>query len=190
MDRLCNFFLNIIETTKFRTDRQNLLFRSAAAEFNLEHGMNEQTPNQETQHEGPADAASLNETNNHETLSAENERLRSEIGTERQRFAQAVFRRDLENAGALTPELLSEFAAKRIELSETGEFENAEKLVDELRRTMPEQFAGIRPEVAGIDAAAGTEGSSAVLTREMLARMPAERIAELDWETVKRVLAD
>lgn len=172
-----NFFLNFIKIAKNHKNRRKPLFKVLTAPVNLKNAMNETTQPTETTNAEPAAAASPNDT-----LAAENSALR-------ERIAHLSLERRLETAGALSPGLLSRSANSELQLSETGELLNADELVAEFKRRMPEQFrTEIRAE-SGIDAGTGTREASPALTREMLEQMPAERIAELDWQTVKRVLS-
>lgn len=138
--------------------------------------MNEETQQTRTQHEEAADAAALNET-----LAAENTDLRN-------RIARIALERSLEKAGARSPELLSRASEVKLELSDNGEITGLAEIIADLKRSMPEQFV-VETATGGIDGGAGTREPANALTREMLEQMPATRIAELDWETVKRVLA-
>jgi hypothetical protein len=116
-----------------------------------------------------------------EKLRAENEELRLAI-----RRAE-VFRQvsgELTAAGARSPELL-------LKAIGDGDLENAAKdaraFVAKLRSEYPEQFGS---DGVGIgDIGGGSGRNSVTLTREMLAAMTPQEIAELDWDEVRACLS-
>ena len=113
-------------------------------------------------------------------LAAENTELRAELYM---RTAVYDIESRLAKAGARTPNLIAERAKPSFQFDDEGKLTNAEAIVDELRRTYPEQFA-----VPSIDAAAGRTPRP-TLTKEALARMTSAEIQRLDWNEVRAALA-
>ena len=115
-----------------------------------------------------------------EALAAENEALKSEI---RMRAAAYEIETQLARAGARSPKLLSEQAKAGFQFDEEGRLVNSAAMIENLRRTYPEQFA-----TPSIDAGAG-RSSGPVLTKEALSRMTPAEIQRLDWAEVRAILA-
>ena len=113
-------------------------------------------------------------------LTAENEALKSEI---RMRAAAYDIETQLARAGARSPKLLSEQAKAGFQFDEEGRLVNAAAMIENLRRTYPEQFA-----TPSIDAGAG-RSSDPTLTKEALSRMTPAEIRRLDWAEVRMILA-
>ena len=119
-----------------------------------------------------------------ERLAAENQELRDEI---RMRGAVYEIESRLAAAGARSPRLLAKEASEGFRFGEDGRLTNPESLIENLRRSYPEQFG--RDVTAGsIDAGAG-RNAAPPLTREALARMSPEDIRRLDWDEVKAALS-
>ena len=119
-----------------------------------------------------------------ERLAAENEELRSEI---RMRGAVYELETRLAAAGARSPGLLAKEAAEGFQFGEDGRLTNLAALVENLRRSYPEQFGRDVP-TGSIDAGAG-RNAAPPLTRDALARMSPEDIRRLDWDEVKAALS-
>ena len=119
-----------------------------------------------------------------ERLAAENEELRSEI---RMRGAVYDIEKRLAAAGARSPGLLAKEAAGGFQFGEDGTLANPEGLIENLRRSYPEQFGRDVP-AGSIDAGAG-RNAAPPLNREALSRMTPNEIRELDWEEVRAALA-
>jgi len=118
-------------------------------------------------------------------LSAENEELRNEL---RMRAAVYDIETRLAATGARSPGLLAESARERFQFGDDGKLSNPEALVENLRRSYPEQFGGVT--FAGsIDAGAG-RNVAPPLTRDALANMSVAEVQRLDWEAIKEVLSD
>lgn len=79
-------------------------------------------------------------------------------------------------------------AKESLQFDAEGKVTNAAALVEQLRKSFPEQFGIDRP--ASIDGGAGRSNDAGYLTKEKLAMMSAADIAKLDWQEVKRVLAE
>ena len=118
-------------------------------------------------------------------LAAENEELRKEI---RMRAAEYEIEGRLGAAGARTPGLLADKAREAFQFGEDGNLVNPEALIEDLRRSYPEQFGRDVPHVRSIDAAAG-RNPSPPLTRDALSRMSVAEIQRLDWEEIRDVLS-
>lgn len=116
-------------------------------------------------------------------LRDENEKLKATI---RNAAAHRQITGELGRIGARSPELLFEYLKADLQFDDENRVVNAAALVDKLRRVFPEQF-GMQT-VAGIDAAAG-QIQPQRLSKEILGRMTAAEIAELDWNDVRRVLS-
>ncbi|HQZ96516.1 MAG TPA: hypothetical protein PLP21_09375 [Pyrinomonadaceae bacterium] len=117
-------------------------------------------------------------------LKAENEQLKATIRTA---SAHRQITGELERIGARSPELLFEAVKGDLQFADDGSLTNAAAVVDRLRRDFPEQFGGATPP-ASIDAGAGTAPVPR-LSKDTLAKMKPTEIAKLDWEEVKRTLA-
>lgn len=117
-------------------------------------------------------------------LSAENEELRNEL---RMRTAIYDIETKLAATGARSPGLLAESAREGFQFGDDGKLSNPEALVDNLRRSYPEQFGGFTP-AGSIDAGAG-RNAAPPLTRDALANMSVADVQQLDWETIKEVLS-
>jgi hypothetical protein len=115
-----------------------------------------------------------------EALTAENEALKNEI---RMRAAAYDIETQLARAGARSPKLLSEQAKTGFQFDEEGRLVNAAAMIENLRRTYPEQFSA-----PSIDAGAG-RSSGPTLTKEALSRMTPAEIRRLDWAEVRTILA-
>ena len=115
-----------------------------------------------------------------EALAAENEALKSEI---RMRAAAYDIETRLARAGARSPKLLSEQAKAGFQFDEEGRLVNAAAMIENLRRSYPEQFSA-----PSIDAGAG-RNSGPTLTKEALSQMTPAEIQRLDWAEVRTVLA-
>ena len=119
-----------------------------------------------------------------ERLAAENEELRSEI---RMRGAVYDIEKRLAAAGARSPGLLAKEASEGFQFGEDGTLASPEALIENLRRSYPEQFGRDVP-AGSIDAGAG-RNAAPPLNREALSRMTPNEIRELDWEEVRAALA-
>lgn len=119
-----------------------------------------------------------------ERLAAENEALRTEI---RMREAAYEIESRLSAAGARSPGLLTKEAKESFQFAEDGRLANAAALIENLRRSYPEQFGRDVP-AGSIDAAAG-RNSAPPLTRDALARMSPSEIQQLDWDDVRAALS-
>ncbi len=118
-------------------------------------------------------------------LREENEQLKASI---RDAAAHRQITGELERVGARSPEL--SFAAVKPDLQFADDDDavvNVAAIVERLRRNFPEQFGADRP-TGSIDAGAGLMTTSPI-NREALAKMKPVEIAKLDWEDVKRALA-
>ena len=115
-----------------------------------------------------------------EDLAAENEALKSEI---RMRAAAYDIETQLARAGARSPKLLSEQAKAGFQFDEEGRLVNSAAMIENLRRSYPEQFSA-----PSIDAGAG-RNSGPTLTKEALSQMTPAEIQRLDWAEVRTVLA-
>jgi hypothetical protein len=116
---------------------------------------------------------------------AETEELRNSI---RMRDARDQITAALQKAGARSPELLFNSAKDSLQFDGEGKVANAAALVERLKGSFPEQFGVERP--ASIDGGAGRSTDTGYLTKEKLAMMSAHDIAKLDWQEVRRVLAE
>jgi hypothetical protein len=124
-------------------------------------------------------------------LQAENAALKKQL---QEQTAHTSLKDKLKQAGARTPKLLLDAAKEALKFTAAGEIENAVEIIEALKDKFPEQFgttnhaSGSAPAVPSIDAGAGRV-TKPTLTREALAKMTPERIAELDWDDVRRVLS-
>lgn len=117
---------------------------------------------------------------------AETEELKKTL---RMRDAREEITTALTKAGAKSPGLLFDSAKDSLQFDADGKAVNAAALVEQLKTSFPEQFGVERPS-ASIDGGAGATGASAYLTKEKLARMTPGEIAKLDWQDVRKVLAE
>jgi hypothetical protein len=91
-------------------------------------------------------------------------------------------------AGARSPALLFSYAVDEMQFDGDGRVANAAALVEKLRKELPEQFA--RTPAKPIDAAAGGQPETTIVTKEALAKMKPEEVAKLDWAIVRRALSE
>ena len=119
------------------------------------------------------------------SLRAENERLRT---TMRDAAAHRQITGELERFGARSPELLFEAVKSDMQFTPDGAVANSAAIVEKLRKKFPEQFRAPKTPPS-IDAGAGLT-EIPTLSKEALAKMRPEEIAKLDWEEVKRTLAN
>jgi hypothetical protein len=94
----------------------------------------------------------------------------------------------LSKAGARSPELLFNSAKDSLQFDGEGKVTNAAALVEQMKRSFPEQFGVERP--GSIDGGTGRNNDTGYLTKEKLSMMSANDIAKLDWQEVRRVLAE
>jgi hypothetical protein len=120
-----------------------------------------------------------------ERLRTENDELKNAM---RMRDARATLMRELNTAGARSPELLFANVQGDIQFDDEGRPANLAAIAANLRQRFPEQFGAGQP--ASIDAGAGRLSQNNFLTRETLARMTPQEIAQLDWNDVRSVLAN
>ena len=119
-----------------------------------------------------------------EKLRAENEELRR---TMRRAEVHRQITGELTAAGARSPELL-------LKVIGDDDLENAAQdtaaFVEKLRAEYPEQFGrdSDNGNIGG-DIDGGSGRNSATLSREMLAAMTPQEIAELDWDEVRACLS-
>ena len=118
-------------------------------------------------------------------LQAENEQLKATI---RLSEAHRQMTGELAEAGARSPELLFASVRDALQFAEDGSLLNAAALVGKLKTEHPEQF-GTQHLFPSIDAGAGVT-TAPQLTRDELRTMKPAEIAALDWNDVKRVLAN
>ncbi len=116
-------------------------------------------------------------------LQAENEQLKATIRLD---AAHRQITGELAAIGARSPELLFDAVKGELQFGDDGAVQNAAAIVGKLKTAFPEQFGPDQP--ASIDAGSG-QTSAPRLTRDVLQRMSAAEIAELDWNEVKRALA-
>lgn len=113
-----------------------------------------------------------------EKLRAENEELRR---TMRRAEVHRQITGELTAAGARSPELL-------LKAIGDGDLENAAQdtaaFVEKLRAEYPEQFGQNAGDING-----GSGRNSPTLSREQLAAMTPQEIAELDWDEVRACLS-
>ncbi|HEX2641186.1 MAG TPA: hypothetical protein VHL50_11460 [Pyrinomonadaceae bacterium] len=127
---------------------------------------------------GPENSVSV------ESLVEENESLRNRLRT---RDAMDELGRELRDAGAVSPELLSKAVADELQFGEDGGAVNVAALVEKLKKSFPTQF-GRGFGHTGIDGGAG-RNEARPLTKETLAKMSPAQIAALDWQEVRQVLS-
>lgn len=117
---------------------------------------------------------------------AETEELKKTL---QMRDAREEITAALTKAGARSPELLFNSAKDSLQFDGDGKAVNTLALVEQLKKNFPEQFGVERPS-GSIDGGAGASGGPAYLTKEKLARMTPAEIAKLDWQDVRKVLAE
>ncbi|MBV9215919.1 MAG: hypothetical protein JO053_07050 [Acidobacteria bacterium] len=116
-------------------------------------------------------------------LQTENADLKAAI---RLRDVRDAVTKELSTRGARSPELLFDAVKGELQFDEEGRLVNQNALVAKLTGGFPEQFARETP--VGIDGGAG-RFRTPTLTKETLSRMSAEEIAKMDWNEVRKVLA-
>lgn len=119
-----------------------------------------------------------------ERLRAENEELRNAMRT---RDAREALTKELNAAGARSPELLFTSVQSEIQFDGEGKPANIAAIAANLKQKFPEQFGSELP--ASIDGGAGIGNQNNFLTRDALAKMKPAEIARLDWNDVRSVLA-
>lgn len=117
---------------------------------------------------------------------AETEELKTTL---RMRDAREEMTAAFQKAGARSPELLFNSAKESLQFDGEGKAANTAALVEQLKKSFPEQFGVERPS-GSIDGGAGAGSETAYLTKEKLARMTAAEISKLDWQDVRKVLAE
>lgn len=117
---------------------------------------------------------------------AETEELRKAL---QMRDAREEISAALTKAGARSPELLFNSAKESLQFDGEGKAVNTLALVEQLKKSFPEQFGVERPS-GSIDGGAGAASETGYLTKEKLARMTPAEIAKLDWQDVRKVLAE
>ena len=120
-----------------------------------------------------------------EQVRSENDQLRHAI---RMRDAREALTKELNAAGARSPELLFTSAQGEIQFDDDGTPMNIAALAASLKQRFPEQFGSDQP--VSIDAGAGRTNRHSFLARETLAKMKPQEIAQLDWNEVKSVLSN
>ncbi len=118
-------------------------------------------------------------------LQAENEQLKATI---RLNEAHRQITGELAQAGARSPELLFNSVRDALQFADDGTLLNSAALLQKLRDAHPEQFGTHQP-IGSIDAGAGI-ATAPQLTRDALRKMKPAEVAELDWNDIKRVLAN
>lgn len=93
----------------------------------------------------------------------------------------------LEKAGAKATGLMWNAIKGDLEFDDKGKLTNLDSLVKDLQADYPDQF-GIAKPGESIDAAGKTQAGEK-LTKEKLAKMTPAEINTLDWEEVKKVMA-
>lgn len=120
------------------------------------------------------------------TMQAENDELRNQL---KLRDAREEITGLLRNAGARSPELLFNSSKDSLQFDSNGKVANSAALVEQLKRSFPEQFGSSVP-AGSIDGAAGRSERSDYLTKEKLQKMTPAEIARLDWQEVRKVLSE
>jgi hypothetical protein len=116
-------------------------------------------------------------------MKQENETLKGLI---RVRDARDAITKRLASEGAASPGLLFAYAVDSLQFDAEGKLENAEAVVQHLKRSFPEQFrSGSAPSIGG---GAGTGNQPPALTRAALAKMSPAEISRLDWAAVKEAM--
>jgi hypothetical protein len=121
-----------------------------------------------------------------DALQAENEELKKSL---RLRDARDEITAALKKAGARSPELLFNSAKESLQFDAEGRVANPTALVERLQGKFPEQF-GFETPAGSIDGGAGKNADTNYLTKEKLAKMTAAEISKLDWQDVRKVLAE
>lgn len=145
--------------------------------------MTEEKPTTETTEskEPAADAVDAETLNK---LKTENEQLKASI---RLADAHRQITAELARAGARSPELLFSAVRDHVQFADDGTPVNAAALIAKLKTEFPEQFGTER--AASIDAGSG-RSSPPSWSKKALARMSPAEIAKLDWDEVRRTLAE
>jgi hypothetical protein len=129
-------------------------------------------------------AAGAVETDTLNKLRTENEQLKASI-----RLAEAhrQITAELAKAGARSPELLFASIRDHLQFADDGTMVNAAALIARLTTDFPEQFG--KEKGASIDGGSGRTAPPA-WSKKALARMSPAEIAKLDWDDVRRTLAE
>lgn len=120
------------------------------------------------------------------TAQAETEELKKTL---QMRDAREEITAALNKAGARSPDLLFNSAKDSLQFDGEGKAVNTLALVEQLKKSFPEQFGVERPS-GSIDGGAGASGGAGYLTKEKLAKMTPAEIAKLDWQDVRKVLSE
>lgn len=121
-----------------------------------------------------------------ERLKAERDDLQKQL---RMRDAKDEVVEALTKAGAKNASLLFRSVQGDLEFDEkTGKLSNLKDLLKDLQADFPDQFGIEKPEET-IDGGKGKE-QGGKLTKEQLTKMSPAEINELDWEEVKKVMAE
>jgi len=118
-------------------------------------------------------------------LRSENDQLRHAI---RMRDAREALTKELNAANARSPQLMFESVRGEIQFDRDGRPSNIAAITADLKQKFPEQFGSDQP--ASIDAGVGRANQNNFLTREALAKMTPQEIAQLDWNDVRSVLSN
>jgi len=121
-----------------------------------------------------------------DALQTENEELKKSL---RLRDARDEITAALKKAGARSPELLFNSAKESLQFDDEGKVTNSTALVERLQGKFPEQF-GFEAPAGSIDGGAGKNADTNYLTKEKLSKMTAAEISKLDWQDVRKVLAE
>jgi hypothetical protein len=121
-----------------------------------------------------------------DALQAENEELKKSL---RLRDARDEITAALKKAGARSPELLFNSTKESLQFDAEGKVANSTALVERLQGKFPEQF-GFEAPAGSIDGGAGKNTDTNYLTKEKLSKMTAAEISKLDWQDVRKVLAE
>lgn len=105
----------------------------------------------------------------------------------RMRDAKDIVIAALEKAGTKATGLMWNAIKGDLEFDDKGKLTNLDSLVKDLQADYPDQFGTPKPGES-IDAAGKTTGGG-TLTKEKLAKMMPAEINALDWEEVKKVMA-
>jgi hypothetical protein len=96
----------------------------------------------------------------------------------------------LKKAGSKSPELLWKAMKSDLEFDDKGNLKNLDALVASSKTDFADQFGEPKPD-GTIEGGAGQQSTSASgLTKEKLAAMKPAEIQQLDWEEVKKVMAE
>ncbi len=141
-----------------------------------------QQPNETTESADPAADAGGPEALTQ--LKIENEQLKSAV---RLGEAHRQITAELARAGARSPEVLFASVRDDLQFTDEGKVMNTAALIARLKKDFPEQF-GNDAGAGSIDAGSGN-AAPVTLSPASLAKMTPAEIAKLDWEVVRRVLA-